>query len=876
MNQLPIVRIKSSTDLDTWTTTDLYIDDSTETILSNIIYAESKFIFFVSKPTTKITRVYSSSDGISWSSITLDEYTPVTVLSYSSSEPLYIGVGGYSTFTALSVNATDWFIVKDSVNPYDWLKIAVYDIDRNLRQLNIPLFFLIDSKSNGFVSADWTFSGLKWEPSTLISDGYGKTSLISAFGGQLPYYYFLTGVANSDISAYAPSDKFWFSTNAGQKWDDSRLPNLIGPSQVEYNGTNLLIAPYESSKAYLLASLFDLRWMTINKPYGISQYMLLTSANGRFQFTLNESTTKGIFTIFEQDPVNQIGNGEYIWYTHLFESNPTVGSRNETLYFGGGRYLYLTLPFEGTNIKYSDSFAVTYSKYHPSQSTPGKIMLPNSTTYTFDPAITPTITRPITPGVSVGCKNGIGTIAGFFRDRDGDVVALTTMSSLSETTSTKSNASRSYQNNIQVGDPVYQPAFSDYPTYIDPKYATDPEYINKLKFNGFINRDESTAADIADQPYFGTIKSFIRTNFNIGSAFEYNQDQRYARITVADIATIKVDSAFIDTNLINPVYPNTKSYATNLNNINYFNFNDYIDSLAYNPDPSQLYFAVQKWGRSTGFTTGYMSVPAETLAKYYNETDYFNKSGLISIHYTPETYNLFDLRNDEYGRPIRYWSGDRPAPYEVNDALLFPLDKFYPSADLTVDTHKLYGQVSSNSIIKLMYEMSPGVYVEMHSIAPWSNSPEKFFTTKADSNGAFKLLTNLSNTDAGINTKLTDSTIKIEATALSGLKTLLSGNILDPGPKFNIATNTAVTRPFAMQGDGGSLIFDNDMRPMSLIVGGSPPNTRYNSSTTSYLSAGDFYSSHGLSGYLNNQYVVTYGLRFEIAAKFFGLKPYIP
>jgi hypothetical protein len=79
--------------------------------VSNAIYANGKFYFFVSLSGVSplyeaTTRVYSSSNGINWDYIVLDQYYPVTVISYADNT--FIGLGWIQSFTLISSDGITW------------------------------------------------------------------------------------------------------------------------------------------------------------------------------------------------------------------------------------------------------------------------------------------------------------------------------------------------------------------------------------------------------------------------------------------------------------------------------------------------------------------------------------------------------------------------------------------------------------------------------------------------------------------------------------------------------------------------------------------------------------------------------------------------
>jgi hypothetical protein len=115
--------------------------------------------------------------------------------------------------------------------------------------------------------------------------------------------------------------------------------------------------------------------------------------------------------------------------------------------------------------------------------------------------------RPIQPGFSAGHVNvTAGTIGGFFRDQDGDVVALS------------NNHVFADENRCQIGDIIYQPGRADSGVSAAPQpvWGTDPTAL----------------------PYFATLKKW-----SVLSAENTH-----------DSATAKVHENFMPS-MINPVYP---------------------------------------------------------------------------------------------------------------------------------------------------------------------------------------------------------------------------------------------------------------------------------------------------------------------------------
>jgi hypothetical protein len=116
--------------------------------------------------------------------------------------------------------------------------------------------------------------------------------------------------------------------------------------------------------------------------------------------------------------------------------------------------------------------------------------------------------RPLVPGYSCGHgKITAGTLGGFFRDRDGDIVALS------------NNHVMANENASQIGDVIYQPGPTD---------AT-----SECKFMGWPD-------NVIDLPYFGTLKNFVKIN---------------AANNLQDSAIAKIHEKLVKDGAINPVYP---------------------------------------------------------------------------------------------------------------------------------------------------------------------------------------------------------------------------------------------------------------------------------------------------------------------------------
>ena len=116
--------------------------------------------------------------------------------------------------------------------------------------------------------------------------------------------------------------------------------------------------------------------------------------------------------------------------------------------------------------------------------------------------------RPLIPGYS--CGHGsitAGTIGGFFRDKDGDIVVLS------------NNHILAWENAAKIGDPIFQPGPTD---------ASQP-----CQFSGWID-------PVSNLPYFGTLKNFITIK---------------DRGNVQDSAIAKVHDKLVNLGMVSPTYP---------------------------------------------------------------------------------------------------------------------------------------------------------------------------------------------------------------------------------------------------------------------------------------------------------------------------------
>lgn len=122
--------------------------------------------------------------------------------------------------------------------------------------------------------------------------------------------------------------------------------------------------------------------------------------------------------------------------------------------------------------------------------------------------------RPLIPGFS--CGHGditAGTIGGFFKDRDGDIVVLS------------NNHVIANENSAQIGDLIYQPGPLD-----------------ASRITGFGGWDNPAAL-----PYFATLKNFVKIN---------------SGNNLQDSAIAKIHPRFLELGMIKPEYPVIGKKAT--------------------------------------------------------------------------------------------------------------------------------------------------------------------------------------------------------------------------------------------------------------------------------------------------------------------------
>lgn len=117
--------------------------------------------------------------------------------------------------------------------------------------------------------------------------------------------------------------------------------------------------------------------------------------------------------------------------------------------------------------------------------------------------------RPVRPGFSAGHGSiTAGTIGGFFKDKDNDIVALS------------NNHVFAWENKAKYGDPIYQPGPMD-------------SNLSTIKFK---NWDQP----VINLPYFGTLKKFLGLNRSNN---------------MHDSAIAKVHQSYIDGGLVDYRYP---------------------------------------------------------------------------------------------------------------------------------------------------------------------------------------------------------------------------------------------------------------------------------------------------------------------------------
>lgn len=127
--------------------------------------------------------------------------------------------------------------------------------------------------------------------------------------------------------------------------------------------------------------------------------------------------------------------------------------------------------------------------------------------------------RPIRPGFSAGHASiTAGTIGGFFRDKDNDIVALS------------NNHVFAWENKAQLNDIIYQPGPLDSPAA-------------SIKFS---NWDQP----VSNLPYFATLKKFMSLNRSNN---------------LHDSAIAKVHPSYIESNLLNYNYPEIERPLAGIN-----------------------------------------------------------------------------------------------------------------------------------------------------------------------------------------------------------------------------------------------------------------------------------------------------------------------
>ena len=127
--------------------------------------------------------------------------------------------------------------------------------------------------------------------------------------------------------------------------------------------------------------------------------------------------------------------------------------------------------------------------------------------------------RPIKPGFSAGHASiTAGTIGGFFRDKDNDIVALS------------NNHVFAWENKAQLNDLIYQPGPLDSPAA-------------SIKFS---NWDQP----VSNLPYFATLKKFMSLNRSNN---------------LHDSAIAKIHQSYVDSNLLDYNYPQLERPLSGIN-----------------------------------------------------------------------------------------------------------------------------------------------------------------------------------------------------------------------------------------------------------------------------------------------------------------------
>lgn len=475
--------------------------------------------------------------------------------------------------------------------------------------------------------------------------------------------------------------------------------------------------------------------------------------------------------------------------------------------------------------------------------------------YSLFPYITPVnggVVRPIRPGCSISGplkknKDGmnvdyVGTIAGFFRDEDGDVVALSTISCFGD------------PNNCQPGDLIYQPGLYDNKNY------------GPYKDTAFKGWPDVGQADAAEYPYFATLKRFVLLTRQANPVPFGTRDFRMNELTnnepisrnawsgcLCGLATAKVHPSFLSNNLIDPTYKKpigdlsvnltiaTKqvslgvgpevnigkgvydyaSYVTTTE-IDYIKEDSFIANLNQYPGNPRGYFndkmpiKVQKFGRTTGYTTGYYYYDLDN-----GDIDYAIQMDPNSVgtnkHETAKIFRMQRFTNTTNGV---VWPQSPQSPQDINGTgarkstvyimknkvgPFTPIDmsivgwKIY--ASYYVDYRNAEGQGDKKYLdpVHVATVREDGTWSYIYGF--FNTNVFAFYYTNSRHRAIHPTLGN-------INTPLSPP---------STYEKLLSSDAVDLVPHTD-----PTVKPFALPGDAGGMVFDMQMRPISIIMAGIP------------------------------------------------------
>jgi len=454
--------------------------------------------------------------------------------------------------------------------------------------------------------------------------------------------------------------------------------------------------------------------------------------------------------------------------------------------------------------------------------------------YTLFPNTTPVNggrIRPIRPGYSVSGplksnSNGTsidytGTIAGFFRDEDNDVVALSTISSFGD------------HKNCQPGDLIYQPSLYDNTNYA-PKADTT-----------FIGWPDVGQADAATYPYFATLKKFVSLS-RLGDYTQFAANRSANKVSVCGLAIAKVHPSFISNQLIDPSYKKPAGeYFQNLTMATSNQQIDYIkeDATKYNAE-NLGYLPVQKFGRTTGYTTG-----------YYN----FDNQGDIDtiIHLDPSAVGSEDYK----------------------DAINFHAQRFTITPDSWTIWPESPARVQGTQIATERWMISSSA--SDLSIAGWLiidilplSGPRLVTTVRSDGTWRFY------QPGYTIDGPLGNFQFYAVHPTLGNRNVTPATVTSNEKPISSYTTGTRVKTgwtPFALPGDAGSMVFDMQMRPISIIIGGIPSVIPPNRSSQYFIqwdSSGNPILGTITAGDHSDFNIITLGVSVERAIKIFKLKPF--